>query len=195
MRNYIYCCLALGIVCLHAACSNEVKKPQPTEYPASVKSELHKTLAQIMQENKVNTAGIGVIKNGRLAFSGYYGEQAPGIPASESTRFNIASITKVVTAETILKLVDEGRISLDEPMSTYWIDPDIAGDVRHKTLTPRIALNHTTGFPNWRYSQTPQAIPLVTRVKAPNIYSISQVASLDKNRRVWCRISSSRHWR
>jgi CubicO group peptidase (beta-lactamase class C family) len=35
-------------------------------------------------------------------------------------------------------------------MDRSWIDPDIAGDPRHSLLTPRIALTHRTGFPNWR---------------------------------------------
>jgi CubicO group peptidase (beta-lactamase class C family) len=44
-------------------------------------------------------------------------------------------------------------VELDEPMYRYWIDPDIAQDERHRLLTPRLALSHRTGFPNWR-SQT-----------------------------------------
>ena len=36
-------------------------------------------------------------------------------------------------------------------MSPVWTDPDIADDSRHEMLTPKIALSHTTGFPNWRF--------------------------------------------
>ncbi|GMV28820.1 MAG: hypothetical protein AMXMBFR59_09450 [Rhodanobacteraceae bacterium] len=35
-------------------------------------------------------------------------------------------------------------------MSRYWTDPDLATDPRRKQLTPRLALGHKTGFPNWR---------------------------------------------
>ncbi len=55
-----------------------------------------------------------------------------------------------MTAEVILRLASEGRVSLDEPMYRYWTDPDIAEDERRKLLTPRIALSHQTGFANWR---------------------------------------------
>ena len=65
--------------------------------------------------------------------------------------FNVASVAKTLTAETVLRLVDRGVISLDESMSTHWVDPDVEGDVRHTLLTPRLALTHRTGFPNWRY--------------------------------------------
>lgn len=112
---------------------------------------LERRLGEIVAEQHVITAGVGVIKDGELAWSAYFGEQSPGVPASAATRFNTASITKTVTAETILRLVGQGRLSLDESMANYWVDPDIAGDPRRFDLTPRIALTHKTGFPNWRF--------------------------------------------
>ena len=50
-----------------------------------------------------------------------------------------------------LKLVEEGKWKLDEPLFQYWVDPDIANDIRHKKLTTRHVLNHQTGFVNWRH--------------------------------------------
>lgn len=41
------------------------------------------------------------------------------IPVSVETKFNIASITKPFTAAAILKLQEEGRLSLDDPLSKY----------------------------------------------------------------------------
>ncbi len=108
-------------------------------------------LKTMVETHRINTAGIGIIKDGILVWEGYYGEQAPGIPASEQTLFNVASITKSVTAETVLRLVSDGQLSLDEPMSAYWVDPDLKNDPRHHLLTPRMVLNHTTGFLNWRF--------------------------------------------
>ncbi|MEO1175176.1 MAG: serine hydrolase domain-containing protein, partial [Myxococcota bacterium] len=43
-----------------------------------------------------------------------------------------------------------GKLDLDEPLSAYWVDPDVAEDPRHQALTPRIMLSHRSGFPNWR---------------------------------------------
>ena len=48
-----------------------------------------------------------------------------------------------------MQLVADARLSLDEPLSSHWVDPDIATDPRHQTLTLRLALSHRTGFPNW----------------------------------------------
>ena len=99
----------------------------------------------------VNTIGVGVIQAGSLVWTGYFGEQSPGVPASAETLFNVASITKTVTAETILRLAADRKLSLDESMASYWVDPDVADDPRHVDLTPRMALTHTSGFLNWRF--------------------------------------------
>lgn len=108
-------------------------------------------IADILERHRIVTAGIGVIRDGELVWDRYFGEQAPGVPASAATRFNVASVTKTVAAETILRLAGQGRLSLDEPMAAHWVDPDIADDPRRLALTPRMALNHSTGFPNWRF--------------------------------------------
>lgn len=108
-------------------------------------------IVDILDRNGIVTAGMGVIRDGTLVWEQYFGEQSPGVPATAGTRFNVASVTKTVTAETVLRLTAQGRISLDEPMAAYWTDPQIAEDPRRLELTPRMALNHTTGFPNWRF--------------------------------------------
>ncbi len=112
---------------------------------------LNRAFPLLLEEYGVVTAGIGILRGGELEWAGYFGEQRPGVPATESTQFNVASVTKTVTAEAVLRLVAAGRISLDEPMSAYWTDPDLVGDPRATRITPRMALTHSTGLPNWRY--------------------------------------------
>lgn len=119
--------------------------------PAIPSQQSERAIAEILARHRIVTAGIGVMRDGRLVWDRYFGEQSPGVRATAETRFNIASITKTIAAETILRLAGQGRLSLDEPMAPHWVDPDIAGDPRHLRLTPRMALNHTTGFPNWRF--------------------------------------------
>jgi CubicO group peptidase (beta-lactamase class C family) len=118
---------------------------------AAAQASLSTRLAKVVTDDGIVTAGIGIIRGGRLVWTGYYGEERPGVPADARTRFDVASITKTVTAETVLRLVERGTLSLDEPMAPYWVDPDLAADPRHRQLTPRHVLTHTTGLPNWRF--------------------------------------------
>jgi CubicO group peptidase (beta-lactamase class C family) len=108
-------------------------------------------LDQALAEHRIVTAGVGVLRNGELVWSLYYGEQSPGVVAAASTRFNVASITKMVVAEAALRLATQGELDLDAPLARHWVDPDLAGDPRRDELTARMVLNHTTGFPNWRF--------------------------------------------
>ena len=86
-----------------------------------------------------------------MQWEGYAGESHPGERADRETLFNVASITKTVFAETALRLVSQGDLSLTEPMATWWRDPDVVHDTRINSLTLENALTHSTGFPNWRF--------------------------------------------
>ncbi len=118
-------------------------------------ANLDQVFQAITSRHKIASAGAAIIKDGKIVWTGYTGEQAPGIPSSKDSLFNVGSITKTVTAEMVLRLREAGKLSLNEPMSAYWVDPDIVADQRHKQLTPQIALSHKTGFLNSRYADKP----------------------------------------
>jgi CubicO group peptidase (beta-lactamase class C family) len=103
-------------------------------------------------ENKIPALGIGIINEGKLQQVKVYGELQKGETAPFNTIFNVASLTKPITAMLTLKLVSMGKWNLDEPIYKYWTDQDIANDPRHKKLTTRHILSHQTGFPNWRWN-------------------------------------------
>lgn len=105
-----------------------------------------------MKENKIPVLGLGIIEEGALKQVKVFGEIKKGISAPYNTYFNVASLTKPVTAMVALRLVSLGKLKLDEPLDQYWTDPDIANDSRRKMLTTRIVLSHQTGFANWRWS-------------------------------------------
>ena len=96
------------------------------------------------------SVAVAYIEDRKVAWTAAYGEQSPGVPATGKTLYNMASLTKPVTAEVVLRLASTGKLSLDESMSPFWLDPDIKDDPRSKLLTPRLCLSHQTGFANWR---------------------------------------------
>ena len=58
-----------------------------------------------------------------LEASESFGEIKKGISAPYNTYFNVASLTKPVTAMVALRLVSLGKLKLDEPLDQYWTDP------------------------------------------------------------------------
>jgi CubicO group peptidase (beta-lactamase class C family) len=99
---------------------------------------------QWLKTQHVPTLALGIIKNGKLSQTKVYG-------GTDRSIFNVASLTKPVTAWVALKLVAQGKLTLDEPLYKYWTDPDIAADTNTKRITTRYVLSHQTGFKNWRW--------------------------------------------
>jgi CubicO group peptidase (beta-lactamase class C family) len=124
---------------------------QSESFSISTRSQLlAMEVPQTLAEHHVPSVSIAQIEDGRIVLTAAYGMQSEGVSATPATLYNIASLTKPITAEVNLRLASAGKLSLDEPMYRVWLDPDIAKDERAKLLTPRLALSHQTGFPNWR---------------------------------------------
>jgi CubicO group peptidase (beta-lactamase class C family) len=104
----------------------------------------------ILREQRVESVSVALIRHGRIVSTGAWGMAGPNRAATVATPYNLASLTKPLTAEVILRLVSAGKLSLDEPMDRYWSDPDLSRDPRRMKLTVRMALSHRTGLPNWR---------------------------------------------
>ncbi len=114
------------------------------------RAEIDAHVAEWLKESDVPSVAVAYIRDRKVAWTEVYGEQSPGVAATEKTLYNVASLTKPITAETILRLASQRKLSLDESMSQIWVDPDIKDDPYSKLLTPRLCLSHQTGFANWR---------------------------------------------
>ncbi len=104
-----------------------------------------------MAECLIPATGIGYIYEGKILQTKVLGELQKGRAAPQNTLFQVASLTKPIVEMTALRLVSEGLWSLDEPLYSYWVDPDVQADPRHRKLTTRHVLSHQTGFVNWRW--------------------------------------------
>jgi CubicO group peptidase (beta-lactamase class C family) len=79
---------------------------------------------------------------------------------NNNTVFEAASLTKPVVAYCALKLIEEGLLELDKPLSEYYQYSDIIHDDDTKTITARMVLSHTSGFPNWRSNRVSDTLNL-----------------------------------
>lgn len=105
---------------------------------------------RLLSSLKIASLSVAIVENGEIAEAHAWGQASPSQPATIETLYNVASLTKPVSAEVAMRLAAQGRISLDEPMSAYWVDPDVANDPRSTRLTPRLVMSHRSGLPNWR---------------------------------------------
>jgi CubicO group peptidase (beta-lactamase class C family) len=77
-------------------------------------------------------------------------DTSTGRVVDPSTPFEAASLTKPVVALTVLSLAHDRVLDLDRPLDTYLAAPFLPAEPRAGAITARMALGHTTGFPNWR---------------------------------------------
>jgi CubicO group peptidase (beta-lactamase class C family) len=104
-------------------------------------------------ESGVPGAAAVVWHGGEIVGRRYAGESQPGIPVDAQTLFGLASVTKPMTAATVMTLVESELIALDEPVETYL--PGFAtatssdDSLRHlrDQITVRRLLSHTSGLP------------------------------------------------
>jgi CubicO group peptidase (beta-lactamase class C family) len=128
-------------------------------------ASLTRDIPTLMQQADIPGLSIALIENGRTAWLRSFGtvDPATNSPVTDHTRFSAASLSKPVFAYAVLKLVDQGKLDLDTPLTHYWpadkpyaIDP--VDDPRLQQITARIVLSHRTGFPNWRPDGKPLQI-------------------------------------
>lgn len=88
-------------------------------------------------------AAMLVLKGDRVVFRQARGmaDIELGVPLDPDQTFRIASITKTFTAATVVRLAQQGKLSLDDPLSRFL--PDFPGASR---ITIRRMLNHTAGL-------------------------------------------------
>jgi len=144
----ILAAVALLVGCVSRSESQSESAPPPASFDPTRINEL---LPPLLKDQKAAGVGIAVIRDGQVIWTGYYGEQAPGIPVSERTAFNTASVAKTLTAETLLALSAKEKIDLDEPIAGYVSNPDLQSDQRYALLTPRLLMSHRSGLRNWAY--------------------------------------------
>jgi CubicO group peptidase (beta-lactamase class C family) len=89
-------------------------------------------------------------------------DQTWSVPNTPQTRFQIGSLTKQFTASLILQLVQEGRLDLDAPLSTYL--PDYRSDSGGR-ITIRQLLSHTAGVPD--FVRRPDIMQLLKQPATP----------------------------
>ena len=104
---------------------------------------------QAMATSTAPGLAVALVHHGRVAWAAGYGvaDQVTRQPVTAATRFQAASLSKPVTAWGVLRLVEQGRIGLDEPVLGHlrrWHPSPSPFDT--DAITVRRLLSHTAGL-------------------------------------------------
>ena len=131
-----------------SASAGDPAMPAPTM--EQVLREADARFATFQRETPTPGVVWGVVRDGQLVHVRGYGASAPtgGTPIAPGTLFRIASMSKAFTALAILKLRDDGKLSLDDLSETHV--PELAKLAYPTADSPRIRvrdlLSHLGGF-------------------------------------------------
>lgn len=100
-------------------------------------------LEQHIAEDGFTAGAVIAAKQGQVVLEQYAGMATPTMPSSENTLWNIASISKVYTVSTIMRLVELGKITLNTLASQ--VIPEFTGDGREE-IRLRHLVTHTSGL-------------------------------------------------
>ncbi|WP_223284399.1 serine hydrolase domain-containing protein [Hymenobacter qilianensis] len=123
--------------------------------------EIERLVLALMDSAQVPGLALAVLEDNKVQYVKTFGYRnvQKRLPLEPQTAMYAASFSKAVFAYLVMQLVQEGALDLDKPLYQYLgkLLPEIKGyqdlatDERWKQITARMALTHTTGFPNWRW--------------------------------------------
>lgn len=120
--------------------------------------DIEKTSLLDIESGRVGGIAVAVMQSGETVYQGCFGDDRLGIKVDENTLFRLASMTKPITTVAVLKLVEQGEITLEDSIYHYIPEYEhmnvgrmnegeleIVGPAE-KHITIRHLLTHTSGL-------------------------------------------------
>ena len=164
-KSFCFICLLLTV--RYSAVKAQQSQIKRVDSSTIRGDSLSASISALMQRAQVTGLGIIVFNHDRPVFMHTYGMSniAKAQVFTPDQVLYAASFSKAVFAYIAAQLVQEKVIELDRPLVRYLAKPlpayqlpgwkrgyqDIAADKRYEQITARMCLDHTTGFPNWRW--------------------------------------------
>ena len=136
---------------------------------------LDEKINAMIKAANVHGLAVAIFNNNKIVYKKTFGYKnvESKEPIKGNTNIYGASLSKVVFAVLVMKLVEEKLIDLDKPLQDYlpksiyeyaptkkWHDNygDLKDDSLYNKITARMCLDHTTGFHNWRWYEPDQKL-------------------------------------
>jgi CubicO group peptidase (beta-lactamase class C family) len=111
-------------------------------------TDLKKFVPEYMKIQNIPGVSIALVKDNNIVWADGFGfdNSITKKRVNTSTLFEVASISKVVTAYIALQLVDEGKLSLDKPLLSYLSEEWMPYSVYRDSIELKHALSHSSGL-------------------------------------------------
>jgi len=137
----------LRAICLFILLATSLLQAQtPAPISAALREKIDAITKQALTNTGVPSASVAIVQGGAITYLQAYGDGRiePHAPALPSMRYSIGSISKQFTAAAVLLLAEQGKLSLDDPVSRFV--PNLS---RGNEVTIRELLSHTSGYQDY----------------------------------------------
>ncbi len=141
-------CLRIALaVCWTAGATAAAQPARPAAPPPL--DGLDQFVASALESWNVPGLSLAVVKDGRVVLTKGYGLRnvEKNLPVTSDTLFAIGSSTKAFTTLAMGVLVDDGKLSWDEPVTTYLPRFGLKDTFAGQRMTPRDLVTHRSGLP------------------------------------------------
>ncbi len=142
-RNTGFAVLALALSLLLSGSSPSSAK-QIQDGPIAAKLDAFYTTQ--ISTNNLKGMAVVIVNRDQVIYQGFFGDAGKDIPFALQTPFPISSGSKSFLALSVMQLVDDGKIKLDEPIQTYLPWWQVADAQLSAQVTVRDLLNMVTGL-------------------------------------------------
>ena len=128
-------------------------------------AKVRAAVADVIAKTHVPSAEVGIVRNGRIVYVQAFGDArlSPRMPATPDMHYAIGSISKQFTVAAVMLLQQEGKLSIDDPVSKWY--PELT---RSSEVTLRNLMSHTSGYedyapqdytiPAWTHATTAEQV-------------------------------------
>lgn len=143
--------IVLGLVAGPLTAATPAASARDSEFASAI-ALAQTQMAQLVESGAVDSISASITDANGLIWAGADGAiDEAGTQASVDTRYGIGSVSKVFAATSIMQLVEEGKIGLDEPVVKY-LPQFRMQSPQYRQITVRMLLNHTAGLPGSDYA-------------------------------------------
>ncbi|MDQ6829000.1 MAG: beta-lactamase family protein [Gemmatimonadota bacterium] len=127
--------------------SASIAGAQTIPTPAALTSYVDSVATAAIAQHQAVGVSVAVVRKGQIVLAKGYGlaDLENEVPATENTVYRIGSVTKQFTAAAIMRLVEQGKLSLDDTLQKFFPSYPVQG---HRVLV-RHLLNHTSGIKSY----------------------------------------------
>lgn len=123
-------------------------------------ADVERIVTQAMARERVSGLALAIVNHGEVVYLRAFGERntEQHLPLTTATTMYAASLTKTMFARLAVQLAEAGTLDLDRPLIEYtgpldtvpkWAE--LMLDPRHRRITARMMLSHTSGLSNFRF--------------------------------------------